>query len=311
MANYTSTDVQVCINGTWETFIMVLIVFAIPIHAFIIKILAMDFQLDLARHKVLLSLSISDMVMLCGMFITALIYKAATFTIHSTGCIVNRGFTVFISCSTLAVSSVSIIALSIERYIACVHSFHLHLILTESRIRYWSTSTWILGCLTGLLAASTNHYDEALMVSNYSPVQYIYLIFVIPTSTVATVIQIRLFIFSWKKINEVSPAGAFGEELELVDLRKKQIKVAFMAGIVAFAFVVCMIPLAVVFMYELASGALVSASFRGICISLSFTNGLVDPLIYGFGIADTRQKMFRDLKRLKQFLRDMLPENVW
>ena len=161
-----------------------------------------------------------------------------------------------------------------------------------------------------MLAASTNHYDGALTVSNYSPVQYIYLNFVIPTSAVATFIQVYLFIFNWKKINQLRPTGAFGEQLELADLRKKQIKVAFIEGIVAFAFVVCMIPLAVAFIYELVSGTLVSASFRGFCISLSFTNGLVDPLIYGFGIADTRLKMFRNLKRLKQFLRDMSPENV-
>ena len=310
MANYTSTDVEACINGTSGTFVMVLMVFALPFHAFIIKILAMDFQLDLARHKILLSLSISDVVMLCGMFLTALINKATRVAIVSTGCVVYRGFTTFMAFSTLAVSSSSIFALSVERYIACVHSFHLHLILTESRIRYWLTSTWILGGLTGLLAASTNHYDGALMISNYSAAQYIYLIFVIPTSAATTVIQLRLFIFSWKKINQVSPTGAFGEELELADLRKKQIKVAFMAGIVAFAFVVCMIPLAIVFIYELVSGALVSVSVRGICLSLSFTNSLVDPFIYGLGIADSRQKIFRDLKKLKQFLRDMLPENV-
>ena len=310
MANYTSIDVKVCINETSGTFVMVLMVFALPFQAFIIKILAMDFQLDLARHKILLSLSISDMVMLCGMFITALINYVATVTTESTGCVAYRGFAIFIACSNLAVSSASIIAMSVERYIACVHSFHLHLILTESRIRYFSISTWILGGLTGLLAASTNNYDGALMIPNYSPVQYIYLIFVIPTSAVATVIQIRLFILSWKKISKVSPTGAFGEQLELADLRKKQIKVAFIAGIVVFAFVVCMIPLAVVFIYELVSGALVSASFRGICLSLSFTNGLVNAFIYGLGIADTRQKIFRDLKRLKQFLRDMLPENV-
>ena len=310
MAAHTSTDTQACISGTSGTFLMVLIVFALPFHAFIIKILAIDFQFDLVRHKILLSLSISDMTMLVGMFITALINKAATVAIESSGCVVYRAFTIFIATSTLAVSSVSIIALSVERYIACVHSFSLHRILTESRSRYWSIFTWILGALTGVLAASTNHYDGALIIPNYSATQCIYLIFVIPVSVVATVIQVCLFIFSWKKINPISQAGAFGKQLELADLRKKQIKVAVMAGIVAFVFVACMIPLAVVFIYELARGSLVSDSTRGICISLSFTNGLVDPFIYGLGIADTREKIFRDLKRLKQFLQDMLPKTV-
>ena len=135
MANYTSTDVKVCINETSGTFVMVLMVFALPFNAFIIKILALDFQLDLARHKILLSLSISDVVMHCGMFITALINKATSVAIESTGCVVYRGYTTFIAFSILAVSSASIIGLSVERYIACVHSFYLHLILTQSRIR--------------------------------------------------------------------------------------------------------------------------------------------------------------------------------
>ena len=283
--------------------------FTLPFHIIIMKVMAMDFQLDLPRHKILFSLSVSDAVMLFGLFISAIINKAVTFSIESPGCMAYRGFTIFIACSTLAVSSVSIIALSVERYIACVYSFRLHQILTEPRIRLFTIFEWMLGCFIGILAVFTNRYDSALLIPNYGTIQYIYLIFVIPTLVVATVIQIRLFSFSRTKLRQSNATRAFGEALELADYRKKQIRIAFMAGIVACAFVVFMIPLLVVFLYELMSGLPVSASNRSICLSLSFGNSIADPLLYGFGIADTRNKIIRDIKRLKNCLYEVLTQN--
>ena len=283
---------------------------ALPFHAFIVKILAMDFQFDLARHRILFSLSMSDAIMLSGMFISAIVNRAVTLTTESTGCVAYRGFTVFITFSTLTVSSTSTIALSVERYIACIHSFRLHSILTESRVRNFAIFQWICGCLIGLLVAVTNRYDSAILIPNYSSIQYVYIIFVIPTSVAATVIQVRLFVFSWKKMNRVDPNRAFGEQLELADFRKKQLRVAFMAGIVAFLYVICMIPLAVTFLYELLSGATLPVSYRSACISLSCSNGLADPFIYGLGIADTRQKIVKELKKLKQRLLEMVAYSV-
>ena len=309
MAINSGTSYHTCIDEGSGTPLIVIMIIAMPFHAFIIKILAMDFQFDLARHRILFSLSISDAMMLFGMFISAVINKAATFTTESTSCVAYRGFTIFIACSTLTVSSVSIIALSVERYIACVLSFRLHNTFTESRIRTFSIFQLIFGCLIGFLAALTNRYDSAIMISNYSSTQYVYIIFTIPTSVATTIIQVRLFILSWKKMNQVNPR-AFREQLELADFRKRQFKVAFMAGVVAFAFVICTIPLAVIFLYELLSGATVPLSYRSVCISLSCSNGLVDPFIYGLGMADTRQKIAKELKKLKQRLLEMLSYSV-
>ena len=309
MAINISTSYHTCIDEGSGTPLIVIMIIAMPFHAFIIKILAMDFQFDLARHIILFSLSISDAIMLFGMFISAVINKTVTLTTESTGCVAYRAFTIFIACSTLTVSSVSIIALSVERYIACVLSFRLHNTFTESRVRTFSIFQLIFGCLIGFLAALANRYDSAIMISNYSSTQYVYIIFTIPTSVATTIIQVRLFILSWKKMNQVNPR-AFGEQLELADFRKRQFKVAFMAGIVAFAFVICTIPLAVIFLYELLSGATVPLSYRSICISLSCSNGLVDPFIYGLGMADTRQKIIKELKKLKQRLLEMLSYSV-
>ena len=304
-----STRFYVCIVDNTGTYKIILMLFTLPFHMIIIKVLAMDFQFDLPRHKILFSLSVSDAVMLFGLFISAIINKAVTLAVESTCCMAHRGFTIFIACSTLAVSSVSIIALSVERYIACVHSFRLHQILTESRIRNFTIAIWVLGCFIGFSAVFTNRYDSVLLIPNHSTIQYIYLIFVIPTSVVATFIQVRLFSFSRTKLKQSSATRAFGETLELADYKKKQIKIAFMAGIVAFAFIVFMTPLLVVFLYELMSGVSVSAVNRSICLSMSFGNSIADPLLYGFGIADIRKRIIRDMKRLKHCLYELLPEN--
>ena len=310
MAINNSTNYHDCIDERSGVPLIVVTCIALPFHAFIIKILAMDFQFDLARHKILFSLSLSDVIMLFGMFISAIVNMAVTITTESTGCVAFRSFTGLTSVFTLTVSSTSTIALSVERYIACIHSFRLHSILTESRVRNFAIFQWIFGCLIGLLVAVTNRYDSAIPIPNYSSYQYVYIIFVIPTSVAATVIQVRLFIFSWKKMNRVDPNVAFGEQLELTDFRRKQIRVAFMAGIVAFAYIVCMIPLAVTFLYELLSGATVPLSYRSVCISLSCSNNFADPFIYGLGIADTRQKIVKELKKLKQRLLEMVAYSV-
>ena len=311
MANENTPDIDVCVIEKTATFQIALMFCTLPFHTFIIKVLATDVRFDLQRHKILFSLSLSDAVVTFGLFTLAIVNKATNLTIASTGCAIYRRFTIFIACSTLVVSSVSIIAMAVERYIACIHSFRLHRILTESRVRNWSICTWIFGVVIGTLAAFTSHFYGNMIILNYSIVQYVYLIFTIPTSVFVIAIQARLFIFSRTKINRIVPTGAFGARMELYDYKRKQIKIAVMAGIVAIAFVVCMIPLAIVFLYELVSGSTVSSSYRSVCLSLSFGNSFADPFIYGFGAADTRRKMLRDFKKLKHFLHGILPEQFF
>ena len=311
MANESSTEIDTCVIEKTATFQIVLMFCTLPFHLIIIKALATDVRFDLQRHTILFSLSLSDAFVTFGLFILGIVNKTTILTIESSGCTIYRRFTIFIACSTLVVSSVSIIAMAVERYISCVHSFHVHRILTESRVRSWSICTWIMGVVIGILAAFTSHFDGNIIIPNHSIVQYVYLIFAIPASVFVIVIQVRLFIFSRTKIKRIAPTGAFGVKLELFDYKRKQMKIAFMAGIVATAFVVCMIPLAIVFLYELLSDVTVSSSYRSVCLSLSLSNSFVDPFIYGFGVADTRRKMLRDFKKVIHYLLGILPEKFF
>ena len=310
MNNGSSSNLNVCMAIEAGIFPIIISLVALPLHIMLCKILVNDFQFNLPRQSILFSLSVSDAALVFGVFISCFINQVVTITFQSSGCIIHRGFTLFIASSTFVVSSLSITALSAERYIACIHSFHLHEILTESRVRYCSVIGWSLGVLLGILVSITSRHDVAVIAPIPSLLHYVFPIFAIPTSIVILTIQLRLFLFSRKKINSVTPVRAFGVELELIDYRRKHFKVAFMASVVAFAFLLCTIPLAVIFLYELLSGDYVSSPTRPICIALSICNSLADPLIYGFGMADTRQMIFQNVKKLKQLLSDMLPENV-
>ena len=309
MASSNSTGSHDCLIEKTGAYRIILMFFMLPLHIILIKIIAKDFQFSLPRHSILFSLSLADATLVCGLCLSGLVDTVTTLKVHSTGCVIYRAVSIFIDSLTTVVCSLSITALSVERYIACIHSFYLHDIFTESRLRYGSILGWITGLLLGIIATITCRYDDIMLVPNPSPFHYILVVFVIPSSTVMFIIQVRLYLFSREKINQVIPAGAFGVELELAHYRKKQFKVAFMAGIVALAFYVCVIPLTVVLLYELLSGRYISSPTRPICIALSFWNSFADPLIYGFGMADTRKMILRDLKRMKQYPYNILPEN--
>ena len=308
MAVDSSPEACACIKDELGILKTIIMLCALPFHVFLMKILVKDLQLAFSRHRILLSLSLGDSTLVLGLLISTVINESTTLKIGSSGCTIHRAFAIFIACSTLVVSSASIIALAVERYIACIHSFHLHRILTDSRIRHASICTWILAAIIGLLAAFTNHYDNELLIPNYSVIQCIYLLFTIPTSIAVIFIQIRLFTLSRTKINRVIPIGVLGFGMEPMSYKKKQIKIALIAGIVAIAFVVCLVPLAVVFIRELLCGVPVSPFYRSVFLCMSFSNSVADPFIYGLGITDTRHKIIRDLKKFKQFSLEMLPE---
>ena len=304
MATGNSTDEHDCLTDSTGIFQLILLLPLLPIHGLIIKILAMDFQFHLPRHSILFSISLSDAIQSVGLFSMKLVKESVTIATRSTGCLAFRACVLFLACSTSVISSMSITAITVERYIACIHSFRLHEIFTDSKVRYGSYIVWSLGILLGIVAAVTDSNDDRMLIPNPSAVHYISIVCVIPSSIAIFVMQVRLFLFSRKKMRQVIPVGAFGAELELANHRMKQFKVAFMAGIVAFAFLMCMTPLSVVLQYELLTGVSVSPSIKNTCILLTLYNSLADPFIYGFGMADIRRMILRDLKKLRQFSSD-------
>ena len=131
------------------------------------------------------------------------------------------------------------------------------------------------------------------------------MIFVLPTTVVISVIQYRLLVLSRKKLRRVRHREIFGREAESADWKRRQMKVTFVAGIVAIAYIVCMLPLAVSSVYELTNINKPSKSTPVIIRAPALLNNLADPHMYGFGIVDTRRAVLKNLQRMKALLARM------
>ena len=264
-----------------------------------VKVLVSDLRLGLARHKIMLCLSISDLIQLLIIVVGVTVAIIFNFVLFTTGCNIVFSMLQFAIAMTLVVSSLSIVSLSVERYVACIYSFHLHRIFTRERMMYGISFTWILGLICGGLAAipssagKERNLDGAQFLKGFS------VTFILPTSAIVSIIQYRLLSFSRKKLVQVGPVTQFGCEAELADLRRRQIKVAFVASIVAVAYIICMLPLGCLSFYELIHGSISPSNIPGILRNLAFMNNFVDPYIYGLGISDTRMAIRKNLRKVK------------
>ena len=66
----------------------------------------------------------------------------------------------------------SIDAMSMERYISCVHSFHIHEILTETRLRFGSIFVWALGIIAGSVYVINMRHDAESIFKIPGEIQY-------------------------------------------------------------------------------------------------------------------------------------------
>ena len=191
-----------------------------------------------------------------------------------------RNIAAFTIMLTITVSSFTTVLLAVERYIACVHSFRLHRIMNEKNALAILAFIWLSGLFCATATVIRNQAVATFMVFDEDIVSKCVISFVIILSTL------------------VRPRRIFGKEAELIDYVKRQIKIAVVAGIVAFAFAVCMLPTGCLFLYDVISGILTSESLRSKVSALTFANTIVNPMIYGFGIADTRRSLIKTLKTI-------------
>ena len=302
MANGKSTEVYRCFQFHTEGYQYLILLLVLPFHSLLIKVLAKDLGFQMPRHIIMFSMSMSDLIQL--LFVCICYFIASVFENgrDTTLCHGMREITLFIGTLTIVVSSLGVIAMSVERYIACIHCFQLHYTFTHERVVYASIIQWVFGAILATIEVLTNDVTRIASGKIASAFQIIYIIFTFAAAIPVCVIQARLFFFAKTKLQRVNPAGAFGVQLELADYRKKHIKVALVSGIVAVGFVVCMLPTAFLFLYEIINNTAASASARQVCFAFVTANCLVDPFIYGIGSADTRKMITRNLKKAKQFI---------
>ena len=164
---------------------------------------------------------------------------------------------------------------------------------------YGISFTWILSIICGGLAAIPSSVFKGKSFDGGSILRGLSVVFILPTSSFVSIIQYRLLSFSRKKLVQVGPSTQFGCQAEIADLRKRQIKVAFVASIVAVAYIVCMLPLGCLSLHELVYGSLSPSNIPGILRTLAFMNNFADPYIYGLGISDTGKAICKNLRKVK------------
>ena len=303
MESNNSIHIQTCIPSSVANFVSGVTVITLPFHVLIIKVLIVDLRLALPRHNTMLCLSVSDALQVFMLFLSMAIPNIFSFSRASVGCDISRNILYFTLALTLVVSSLSTIALSVERYVACIHSFHLHRIFTRERMMYGAVLVWTLGLICGAVTVTlTLTAKMGLSISENDFMKTITVLFIIPTSILICIIQCRLLIFSRKKLAQVANGAQFGCEAEIADFRKKQVKVAFVASIVVVAYIVCMLPMGCLSLYELIFGSISNYSLKSTLEKLLMVNNFADPFIYGIGTVDARRASLKSLKKMRDFI---------
>ena len=119
------------------------------------------------------------------------------------------------------------------------------------------------------------------------------------TTLVLIVVQARLYKLSRTKL-KVVPHNMFGAQKEKDDLTRRQLKLGFAASIVIIMYVVCMLPVACLLVYSRLNPKNDVYSIRTILVFLSSMNTFFDPFVYGLGMADMRQGIKGEFRKLKQ-----------
>ncbi len=289
-----------CVPTTGIAYSVLLAFLASPCHILIVWVLVKRFRVSIPRYKILASLSISDLSQFAlpvVLFVFAGIFKPGVSTL---GCRVIRGLLTFNGAFTLVVSSLSIVALSVERYVACLYCLRYYAICTDKRAKRLLICIWVTGLTCGCLTFIPEKEAKfpAMVIPNTLTVKILSLITILSTSLVLMFVQYRLFVLSSQKI-KAEPGQVFGRKLEASDLRKQQLKLATVASAVVAFYVLFMSPLGFYFTYSVVSGRY-DMQWMRILMCLAFVNNFFDPFLYGFGMPDIRKRVMQELRNIKQ-----------
>ena len=308
MIERNDTYLLVCEAKDFSITIVLLIVVLI-LHIPLLKVLIVNLQLELPRHKLVTGLSISDCILMTIISIAIVATSQLTSVADSEACLVVRRIAHLSFVATTVINSLTISALCFERYVACIHSFRLDEIFTSRRVSYGLVFAWLCGGALGVGnvifdSISNNYTGRNMMVQTIVP------LFVIPSSLIIVVVQITLYMFSRKKLTQVVSVGSSHNAEEAAEIRRKQLKIAAVAGLTALLYLICFLPVCILMLFEMNGMLLDYSTNRRIIFGLRFVNSIVDPFLYGLCIVDTREALLKDARRVKAALLAVVTPSV-
>eukprot|EP00795_Rhopilema_esculentum_P006835 gene6835-12428_t len=208
----------------------------------------------------------------------------------------------FISPLTVVVTSLTLVALSVERYIACVHGLRFHQIVTNRRVSLAFVIIWVFGFLCAACNLTMIRHSDIVgqSVQSETPaLRVIVVVIEIPTTCFTLiVIQATLFKFSRKKLLEVQPGMPVSSQAEQRNLLERQLKIAFVAAIVVITYLFCSFPGAILALLTLITHGTQPVDKYNFAVALWMLNAFTDPFVYGFGMRDTRKALIKQTKSI-------------
>ncbi len=280
VANFTAKSFK-CVSKTPVVYGIILACIATPFQILIMKVLIQRLYLALPRHKILLNLSISNSINIIATPVLLFFTIPFELKTSSLGCHIIHQMVAFVAAVTIVVASGSTIALSIERYIACIHCFRVYTVVTDKRALRGLVCLWLTALATGFSCISPNAYP-LLPLTEYMDLKLrlVYTLTVFPSTAVLLFVQIRLFALARKKIRTVNPSNSYGRSAELADLRRRQWKLNIAASALVGCYLVCACPLAIYITFDAIMGVQTYDKLEPLII-LSTLNMLLNPFIYG------------------------------
>ena len=289
-----------CFPTTGGVTSLVILLLAFPFHTLMIKILVKDVGLLLPRHHIMLTLSISDALQVFLVAIVSSITFAADLTTKSVTCTLIRHLLVFGSSLTVVVSSLALVTIAAERMIICMHFLKYRRLFRRTRVLRLMRSYWLVGMIMAAIVTVTKDAQKTeASVSGSTSFQVVSSLVILLSALIITVIYFRIFLFSRYMIMRITPSPFDNNLRDEIVFKRKQIRIAAIAGIVCMSYVVFMVPIAVNYILRLAGVIHThSASTKGILGGLALINTIADPFIYGFGMTQTRQILIRMVKKV-------------
>eukprot|EP00112_Aurelia_sp_Birch-Aquarium-sp1_P003480 Seg1389.21 transcript_id=Seg1389.21/GoldUCD/mRNA.D3Y31 product="Melanocortin receptor 5" protein_id=Seg1389.21/GoldUCD/D3Y31 len=278
---------------------------AIILHLLIARVLISKLKLRKQMHKLLLSLSMADLIHMIVFTLSMFILNSKKPHFASATCQNAQAAAKFCFYSMMAASSGSIIGLSVERYIACIHCFQLHSIMTKKRTTASIAFIWCAGLIFGLVAviqvADGNIQNEQPKNPDFVPLIYANSVLIFATSSILIFVQARLFVLIRRRIRRIRPGGESRASYQNRSFLQ-QVKINIAVCAVAVAYITCMLPVALTVHLRSSLGRFELIKAKKIALALLLSNPILEAFIYAIGIRDTWNGIASDFLALKRYL---------
>jgi len=288
-----------CFPNSSGSAVIILSSLALPFHVLLIKLLVKDIGLALPRHQIMLTLSISDALQMFSGASLTVVGMALQLTTESHNCGLLRNITVFTSSLTVVVSSLAVVTFAVERMIICMHFLKYRRTFKKTRTTKLLCGYWFFGTVIAVTAALTNDARKAeTSINETTSFQIVCASVILPSAGIIIFIYSRIFVFSRKKFTQVAPSPDNSKLRTVRTFKQKQLQIAYVAGIVCIAYVVCTVPMSMAFLLELTNLIENRPNAKKVLISMAMLNTIADPFIYGLGMIQTRKMLIRIMKRI-------------